>query len=571
MILILTGVLRTFRKHQGPVRQVSSRNLPRDSVVHFHQAIFSLDNPAWLLSSSDDKTVRLFDIGSSSQVCIVGEHSDYVRALTLIPGDSNLVLSGSYDHSLSLWDLRAPGTAVRSFSHESPVESVLGLPSSALALSAGSNQLKVWDILSGRCVTTLSNHQKTITSLARSSNGSRFFSGGLDHIVKVYDSSSFDVTHSFSFQAPVLSLDFAPDNHALAAGLANGTVSLHTRPLQAGENKEQTYDEIVRARDDKAPRTGSRKYFNRGSSEQAGPLDYKAEVVKKQHLKPYDTFLKKFQYQQALNAALDTQRAVVVTAVLDELIQRGGLKIALAGRDDTTLEPFLRFLVKNVVNPHFTLLLTDVATTTLELYSSVLGQSVTIDELFMALFRRLQEETQLHQRMLALLGMLDVVATGAELRSAQPIPVLSPLPSLPSVNASSDLPAPELTASWIHHKAQTERDLEAPQPVYKRAPSPPGRFDPPAQPGVQDGVDLSTLTRVTHKTSVRAPVASNPPPQKKRKAASMSSSEIGSQPAPALQSEAKNVSGLTPLTLKSAPLSGKKASTSVVKTRTKER
>ena len=54
----------------------------------------------------------------------------------------------------------------------------------------------------------------------------------------------------------------------------------------------------------KGPRTGSKRYFNRGANEEAGALDYKVEVTKKQQLKPYDTLLKEFQYQKALDAAL---------------------------------------------------------------------------------------------------------------------------------------------------------------------------------------------------------------------------------------------------------------------------
>lgn len=53
------------------------------------------------------------------------------------------------------------------------------------------------------------------------------------------------------------------------------------------------------------PRGGTYKYFVRGQHESATADDYKVEHIRKQHLRPYDMFLKKFQYHDALNAALE--------------------------------------------------------------------------------------------------------------------------------------------------------------------------------------------------------------------------------------------------------------------------
>ena len=53
------------------------------------------------------------------------------------------------------------------------------------------------------------------------------------------------------------------------------------------------------------PRGGTYKYFIRGQHETAAADDYKVEHIRKQQLRPYDAFLKKFQYHDALNAALE--------------------------------------------------------------------------------------------------------------------------------------------------------------------------------------------------------------------------------------------------------------------------
>jgi hypothetical protein len=63
-------------------------------------------------------------------------------------------------------------------------------------------------------------------------------------------------------------------------------------------------------------RGGTYKYFVRGQHEAASSDDYKVEHVRKQQLKPYDAFLKKFQYHDALNAALEVRFIACVDQVL---------------------------------------------------------------------------------------------------------------------------------------------------------------------------------------------------------------------------------------------------------------
>jgi U3 small nucleolar RNA-associated protein 15 len=48
-------------------------------------------------------------------------------------------------------------------------------------------------------------------------------------------------------------------------------------------------------------------------------------------------------------------------ALIQELIYRDGLRIALSGRDDVLLEPVLRLLVKHVTDPRFGAVVCDVA------------------------------------------------------------------------------------------------------------------------------------------------------------------------------------------------------------------
>ena len=88
-----------------------------------------------------------------------------------------------------------------------PVEQVLMFPSGTVALSSTGPIIRVWDIVAGgRCTRALSNHQKTVTSLAFDTNAGRLLTGGLDQMVKVYDVSTYKVVHTMRYPAPILCL-----------------------------------------------------------------------------------------------------------------------------------------------------------------------------------------------------------------------------------------------------------------------------------------------------------------------------------------------------------------------------
>jgi U3 small nucleolar RNA-associated protein 15 len=129
------------------------------------------------------------------------------------------------------------------------------------------------------------------------------------------------------------------------------------------------------------------RYFMRGETSIPEHDDFVVtdNTGKKQKLKTHDKHLKKFEYPLALDAALVTQRAPVVVSVVEELVQRGGLRIALSGRDHHTLEPILSFAVRQIDNPQYATVVIDLANFILDMYTSVLGQSITVDELFVKL------------------------------------------------------------------------------------------------------------------------------------------------------------------------------------------
>lgn len=65
---------------------------------------------------------------------------------------------------------------------------------------------------------------------------------------------------------------------------------------------------------------------------------------------------------------LQSRHPVVVVSLLDELLQRDCLHAALSNRDEVSLEPLLHFLIKQITNPHYTMLLHRVANAVLGMF-----------------------------------------------------------------------------------------------------------------------------------------------------------------------------------------------------------
>jgi U3 small nucleolar RNA-associated protein 15 len=360
-----------------------------------------------VISGSDDKTVRVWDISTGQPVRRFSDHTDYVRCAATTPTSSDTFISGSYDHTIKLWDIRTKGGCSTSFDHGDPVEAVIVIPGGGVCLSAGGNTIKAWDMLGGKMMHSFSNHQKTVTSLSLDYTGSRIISASLDGLVKIYDVATYKVVHGMKYNTPLLSVALSPENKLLVAGTSDGTLCTRKRDVKIAEQMGHASQTLIR--------TGSASYHNRGRS---APIPANSVVVqtgKKVRLRPYDKALKAFKYQEALDLALDTRQPLIVISMLEELSHRQAISIALTGRNEVTLEPILKFLSKYLCVPNYTPVLMEVCGIIIDMYTKIIGQSITVDELFKKLESTIRKEVTLQQKLLCMVGCLDTIMAASVL------------------------------------------------------------------------------------------------------------------------------------------------------------
>lgn len=380
------NILRLFKGHTAPV----------------HRTFFTSDTG--IVSFADDRTVKIWDIPSEKAVVTFSDHNDYIRAGCVSPISSDLILSGGYDNIVRMYDTRA-GKCVLQVDHESPVESMLMLPSGGIFITAGGTEIKVWDALAGGTVmANIQQHHKTVTCLRLASNGKRLISGSLDKHVKIYDVASYQPVHNIDLQSSILSLSISEGDKVFAAGTVDGTITVFRRD-EDGEP-------------DPATAKVRRKRF--------AIIEEADEVImqeKKEKQSRYDTYFRKYEYAKALDHVLRpyiVQKTPEVTvAVIRELIHRKGLERALAARPPTSLLRFIRFLKLNIGDYRFTPVLIDAANILLDVYEDEFGSfGHEMTQAFTQLADRLEREKKVSRQFMELKGVIELLLSASDIALA---------------------------------------------------------------------------------------------------------------------------------------------------------
>ena len=423
------AILKTWKEHNQPVWSIK----------------WSPTDPTQLLSASDDRTLRLWDLPSDESVTKFVGHQDYVRSAAFMPGQaSGLFLSGSYDQTVRLWDPRTPTSSVMTFKHSAPVEAALPMPTGTTILAAADDQISILDLVAAKPLTLLKNHQKTVTSLSLASNNTRLVSGGLDGHLKVFETTGWNVVSGSKYPSPILSLCIIPsstgDDRHIAVGQQSGILSLKTRLSGPQKSKERARQKEMQAllegrgddfdkrqakkektkkkqQQKKRPPTSGWEKRTRGQDFTGEGADIViADRPRSGHHKPkpWEALLRKGQYDAALDAVLALNHLSSTITLLTALRHRSAMRAALSGRDESTLQPVFRWICTYMTNPRYVSLCTDLGLVVLELYAEHMGESRDVDRLRERLHEVVRREVERSQQAGQTEGMLGLVMGGVE-------------------------------------------------------------------------------------------------------------------------------------------------------------
>lgn len=168
-LLLPSRVLHEMPGHRQPV-----------TCVRFHPKF------TWVVSSSDDCSIRLWDWESGKFIRSLRGHTSAVQDLDFDTEGERLA-SCSADMSIKLWDMTDDNfKCMRTLQgHDHNVCGVRFFSDRLISCSRDTT-IKIWDINSGFCLKTLQAHDEWVKCISVSACGSMIASGSMDKSVRVW-------------------------------------------------------------------------------------------------------------------------------------------------------------------------------------------------------------------------------------------------------------------------------------------------------------------------------------------------------------------------------------------------
>ncbi|MGA9770613.1 MAG: serine/threonine-protein kinase [Blastocatellia bacterium] len=187
---------------------------------------FSPDSKT-LVSSSDDKTVKLWDVETGQLKHTLTGHRNEVYTVAFSP-DGKILASGSKDKAIKLWDAETAQLKKTINGHRDSVISVaFSFDGKTLASASWDETIKLWDVETGQLKQTLAGHHDAALSVAFSPDEKTLASSGQDKAVKIWDIETGQLKHTLTgHRHYVLSVAFSLDGKTLASGSQDKTIKL---------------------------------------------------------------------------------------------------------------------------------------------------------------------------------------------------------------------------------------------------------------------------------------------------------------------------------------------------------
>ena len=202
-----------------------------------------------IATASDDKTLRLFDVTRSSSQSVLdpvqaptaanpnsltplqntaqGEtlvefkgHSNFCFSVKFSP-QGNLLVSGSFDETVKIWDVRSGECVATLPAHSDPVTGVdFNRDGTCIVSSSHDGLIRIWDVATGECLKTIyAEGNPPVTSVKYSPNGKFVLSGMLDGKLRLWNVMG---KFASSIDADGSSLNTRCNNSALGVSTTQG-------------------------------------------------------------------------------------------------------------------------------------------------------------------------------------------------------------------------------------------------------------------------------------------------------------------------------------------------------------
>lgn len=195
-------------------------------------AVVISPNGQIIISGSEDNTIKLWDLNSGECLATLAGHEAGVRAVAISP-DGQLLVSGSADNTIKLWQLPSvenepicPDPIYTLTGHSDDVK-CLAISHDGQILASGSQDktIKLWDLETGELKTTLIEHWREVNHLTISSDGRNLISCSGDETIQVWQLETLKLLHSFAgHQGAVAVVAISPEGQLIVSSSWDHTI-----------------------------------------------------------------------------------------------------------------------------------------------------------------------------------------------------------------------------------------------------------------------------------------------------------------------------------------------------------
>ncbi|ALF54203.1 serine/threonine protein kinase [Nostoc piscinale CENA21] len=208
-----------------------SENLDQPKTFRGHasdvNSVAFAPNGQILASGSDDKTIKLWNLATGTEISTLKGHFKWIWAIAFHP-DGKILASGSADQTIKLWNLGTTEEIRTLNGHTDGVAAVAFSPDGKILASGSLDKtIKLWNLATGELIRTLTGHNQAIATVAFSPDGKTLASGSWDKTIKLWNVATGKQIRTLEGHSQfVLSLAFSPDGKTLASGSKDKTVKL---------------------------------------------------------------------------------------------------------------------------------------------------------------------------------------------------------------------------------------------------------------------------------------------------------------------------------------------------------
>jgi WD40 repeat protein/tRNA A-37 threonylcarbamoyl transferase component Bud32 len=163
--------------------------------------------------------VKLLVASSGQEVLVFPTHEHGVNTAAFSPDGRHLV-TASNDKTAKVWDVRTGQEVCTCRGHTMPVFQAKFSPDGRWIATAGDDgTAKLWEAATGRELRNLSGHDREVLAVAFSHDGRRLATAGYDQTVKLWDTATGQELLTLrGHRSPITDVEFSPDDQWIATG-----------------------------------------------------------------------------------------------------------------------------------------------------------------------------------------------------------------------------------------------------------------------------------------------------------------------------------------------------------------